>query len=113
MTDLEERSIIERLARHLATAGPSDWAAHVEDAASIVALLKEPDAAMRQAGDASTWRAMIDAALTERWTLPQTVGAVGDHQPGADEEGEIALHPGDANMQGRAAWVHIDKEKRI
>ncbi len=111
MNDLQERTIIERLARHLATRDPADWPAHVEDAASILALLKQPDVAMREVGDERAWRAMIDAALTERWTLPQALTSAGHPAAGADEEGEIALHQDDADAQGRAGWVHIDKEQ--
>ena len=46
---MEHRPLIERLARHLA-ATPDDWPAHVEDAASILAIVKQPDDAMRAAG---------------------------------------------------------------
>ena len=59
---MENRPLIERLARHLAADEPDAWPARVEDAASILAILKEPDAAMREAGDMAAWGAMIDAA---------------------------------------------------
>ena len=50
---MEERSLIERLARHLAADRPDQWAARADDAATILAILKDPDPAMREAGDAS------------------------------------------------------------
>lgn len=101
---MEHRPLIERLARHLA-ATPDDWPAHVEDAASILAILKEPDSAMLAAGDASAWEAMIDAALRERWTVTPPAA---DDQPsaGSDEEGEIRLSR-DAVGNNRADWVHL------
>ena len=102
---MEDRALIERLARHLAAAQPDDWPARVEDAASILALIKEPDAAMRAVGDAGTWAAMIDAALRERWSLPQP-DAQPDEAGGADEEGEIRL-TADAVRHDRADWVHL------
>lgn len=106
---MEQRSLIERLARHLAAARPDDWPARVEDAASILALIKEPDAAMRAAGDGAAWTAMIDAALRERWSLARPAPDDGsdDHpQQGADEEGEYGLSA-DAVGRDRADWVHI------
>lgn len=104
------RSLIERLARHLATRPDADWPACVEDAASILAILKDPDAAMSEAGNAATWRAMIDAALTERWTIGAPLAPASPPLPaGSDEEGEIALPPDQINQSARdrAAWVHV------
>lgn len=102
---MEDRSLIERLARHLAAAQPDDWPARVEDAASILALIKEPDEAMRAAGDAGAWGLMIDAALRERWSLPHA-GAQEQESGGSDEEGEIRL-TADAVSHDRADWVHL------
>lgn len=102
---MEDRSLIERLARHLAAAEPDDWPARVEDAASILALLKEPDAAMRASGDAAVWHAMIDAALRERWSVGR-LAADEDAPPGSDEEGEIRLTR-DAVRNDQADWVHL------
>lgn len=104
---MEQRSLIERLARHLAAAQPDEWAARIEDAASILAIIKEPDAAMRDAGDGPTWAAMIDAALRDRWSVAQCGPnvAANPHQ-GADEEGEFGL-TADAVGGNRADWVHI------
>ncbi|MEC3910756.1 hypothetical protein U5A82_09790 [Sphingobium sp. CR2-8] len=102
---MENRSLIERLARHLAAADPDAWPTRVEDAASILAILKEPDAAMRDAGDANAWSAMIDAALRERWSLPQSSTQDQDMR-GSDEEGEISL-ASHAVGHDRADWVHL------
>jgi hypothetical protein len=103
---MEHRPLIERLARHLA-ATPDDWPARVEDAASILAILKQPDSAMITAGDAATWEKMIDAALRERWTVTPPA-ADADPPAGADEEGEIRLSA-DAVGDNRADWVHLQK----
>lgn len=105
-----DTSVIERLARHLAAGDPAGWPAFIEDAASIVALLKEPDAAMRNAGDDAMWRRMIDAALTERWSLDEAIGraAMSPAPAGTDEEGDIALHADDSGTRDRAGWVHIN-----
>ena len=102
---MEQRSLIERLARHLAAGKPDQWQERVADAASILAIMKDPDPAMREAGDESQWRAMINAALRERWIVSTASG--GDEaQPGTDEEGEFSLHP-DGVTGNRADWVHV------
>lgn len=105
---MEDRSLLERLARHLAASTPDQWPDHVEDAASILALIKEPDSAMRTAGDAAQWSLMIDAALRDRWSLPHPSSRPsGDGlSDGADEEGEIRLSP-HAVGHDRADWVHL------
>ena len=108
---MEQHTLIERLARHLAAGEPERWEERVADAASILAILKDPDAAMREVGDESQWRAMIDAALRERWVA--TTHSGGDEaEPGTDEEGEFSLHPHD--VTGKSAdWVHIhDKREK-
>jgi hypothetical protein len=102
---MEDRTLIERLARHLAAGAPDQWPARVEDAASILAILKEPDAAMREAGDAAAWGAMVDAALRARWSVPQAPAGT-DTPGGADEEGDMRLTP-DAIGHDRADWVHL------
>lgn len=108
---MEHRTLIERLARHLAAGEPDDWKARLEDAASILAVIKEPDAAMREAGDESGWCAMIDAALRERWDVAPPASGCAHPPAGADEEGEISL-PADTADQGRASWVHLpDKQE--
>lgn len=108
------RSLIERLARHLATRQDVDWPVCMEDAASILAILKDPDAAMSRAGDATAWRVMIDVALTERWTIGAPLFATSTPLPaGSDEEGEIALPPEQVNRSARQreAWVHFKNSK--
>lgn len=106
---MQDRSLLERIARHLARHEADKWPDHVADAASILALMKEPDDAMRDVGDSFTWSAMIDAALSRRWTVaPGSSGQ--DGADGADEEGEISL-PREAVGHDRADWVHLhDKE---
>lgn len=41
------------------------WRDYREDAVSILKTLREPDAAMAQAGDALVWERMIEAALAQ------------------------------------------------
>ncbi len=107
--NMEDRALIERIARHLARHDSEDWQSHVPDAASILALMKEPDVHMREEGDGEIWRSMIDAALRQRWTVaPGTDGD--DSHGGADEEGEIRLGR-DAVSHDRADWVHVHGKK--
>lgn len=108
---MEQRTLIERLARHLAVNDPDKWQERVADAASILAIMKDPDPAMREAGDEAQWRAMINAALRERWAVSTHPG--GDRaEPGTDEEGEIALHPHGVTGN-RADWVHVhDRQEK-
>jgi len=102
---MEERTLIERLARHLAADEPAQWQSRAADAASILAILKEPDAAMREAGDESVWRAMVNAALRQRWSAAP--GSNGDEpRPGTDEEGEFSLQPHGVTGN-HAEWVHV------
>ncbi|BBD96924.1 hypothetical protein SAMIE_1004250 [Sphingobium amiense] len=101
--------LIARLARHLAKDRPDDWPGHVEAAASILAILKDADEAMREEGDLAIWQRMIDAALRERWTMRQP-GADGTSPGGADEEGDMRLTP-DAIGHDRADWMHIRREQ--
>jgi uncharacterized protein YndB with AHSA1/START domain len=65
---------------------------------------------MRAVGDESVWRAMIDAALRERWAVAPTAAHGEAHEPGADEEGEIALSP-DAVGGDRADWTHVPVDR--
>lgn len=108
---MEERILIERLARHLAGDDPAQWQARAADAASILAIVKEPDAAMREAGDEGVWRAMVNAALRERWSVPP---AGGEDEPsaGTDEEGEFSLQPHGVTGN-HADWVHIHDTQEI
>jgi hypothetical protein len=80
-TDLAQTGAIERIARVLAgrqlsanadgadcsaaDAVDQGWRSFRDDAVSILKTLREPDAAMAQAGDADTWQRMIAAALGE------------------------------------------------
>lgn len=106
-----QSALIERLARHLAAGKPDDWPARVEDAASILAIVKEPDAAMVEAGDDSVWRAMVDAALRARWDVAPTGEQHAEQGvSGADEEGEIALTPA-AVSHDRADWTHVHQTR--
>lgn len=102
---MEQRTLIERLARHLAGNEPDRWQDRVEDAASLIAIMKNPDDTMREAGNESIWQSMIDAALRQRWAV---ASAGGSEEPpaGTDEEGEIALPP-DSVSSNRADWVHL------
>ncbi|WP_313809348.1 hypothetical protein [Sphingobium sp.] len=102
---MEQRSLLERLARHLAAGNPDRWQDQIEDAASLLAIIKDPDDAMREAGDGRIWQAMIDAALRERWAIAPTSTAT-EPPAGTDEEGEIPLPP-DSISGNHADWVHL------
>jgi hypothetical protein len=102
---MEERTLIERLARHLAAGDTGRWQERVADAANILAIMKDPDPAMREAGDESQWRAMINAALRERWVVA-TPPSGDNAEPGTDEEGEFSLHPHGVTGN-RADWIHV------
>jgi hypothetical protein len=41
------------------------WRDYRQDALSVIRTLREPDAAMAQAGDTAVWERMIEAALAE------------------------------------------------
>ncbi len=97
--------MIERLARHLAGDDPAQWQTRAADAASILAIVKVPDAAMREAGDEGVWRAMINAALRQRWSAAPASGG-GEARPGTDEEGEFSLPP-QGVTGNHAEWVHV------
>jgi hypothetical protein len=74
-------SLVERIARVIAgrmvsanadgghaSAGPlvdAVWRDYRADALSVIRTLREPDAAMAEAGDVDTWERMIEAALAE------------------------------------------------
>lgn len=106
---MENRTLIERLARHLAGDHPQNWPDRLEAAANILAMMKQPDSAMLQEGEAAVWERMMDAALRQRWSVALT--GADEHCPdGADEEGETSLTP-DAIGHDRAVWVHMHHEK--
>lgn len=101
--------LVERLARYLAhKAGSEDIVAFVDDAAGILALIKEADAAMIAAGDAAVWRRMIDAALIARQETGLGLGA--GHPPppaGTDEEGEVPFNPERGLVEDSRSWVQV------
>ncbi|EPR09056.1 hypothetical protein M527_08400 [Sphingobium indicum IP26] len=105
---MEQRTLLERLARHLASGHPDPhpdrWQEQVEAAAGLLAIIKDPDDVMRQAGDDRIWRAMIDAALRQRWSIASAPSV--EPPGGADEEGDIPLTP-DTVSGNRAEWVHL------
>lgn len=103
------QTIVERLAHYLANRSgqASDDAAVIDEAASILALLKDPDPQMEKVGDGDMWRRMVDAALVERWKVPGALApAHPAPEPGSDEEGDAPVHKAAAGDQDRAAWVH-------
>ena len=73
--------LIERIARVLAGAAHSSnaegsdpsagdkvdlvWREHVNQALAVLHTMREPDEAMAAAGNAGTWRAMVEAALAQ------------------------------------------------
>ena len=74
--------LIERIARVLAGAAHSSnaegsdpsasekvdlvWREHVNQALAVLHTMREPDEAMAAAGDAETWRNMVEAAIDQR-----------------------------------------------
>jgi hypothetical protein len=76
------RPLVERIARVLAGAALSSnadgsdpsagakvdlaWREHVNQALAVLHTAREPDEAMAAAGNAETWRTMIEAALAQR-----------------------------------------------
>ena len=76
------RPLVERIARVLAGAALSSnadgrdpsaggkvdkvWREHVNQALAVLHTAREPDEAMAAAGDAGTWRTMIEAALAQK-----------------------------------------------
>ncbi|HET9353313.1 MAG TPA: hypothetical protein VFO32_04905 [Sphingomicrobium sp.] len=74
--------LIERIARVLAGAAHSSnaegsdpsagekvdlvWPEHINQAMAVLHTMREPDEAMAAAGDADTWRTMVEAAIAQR-----------------------------------------------
>ena len=74
--------LVERVARVLAGAALSSnaegsdpsasekvdlaWREHVNQALAVLHTMREPDEAMAAAGNADTWRKMVEAAIGER-----------------------------------------------
>ena len=110
----QDYPLIQHVARYLAgrPGASGDWPMHLDDAASLLALIQQPDPAMVEAGDARVWIAMIDAALRERWTLAEALEAPAAPPPpsGHDEEGEVQVAP-EHMRRDDAAWVGITEKK--
>jgi len=115
-----QKTLIERIARHFATKAfdkappqPDDWASHIEAAASLLAIMKDPDDAMAAAGDVMVWRQMIDAALVDRWNIEHAMGGDRTDPPGsADEEGDMLLDDGAGGVEKTPSWVQLsDRQK--
>jgi hypothetical protein len=79
---VSEKPLVERIARVLAGAELSanaegdeshaghdvdrTWRDHVNEAQAVLHTMREPDEAMAAAGDASTWRNMVEAAIAQK-----------------------------------------------
>ena len=79
---VSEKPLVERVARVLAGAAHSSnaegsdpsagekvdqvWREHVNQALAVLHTLREPDERMAAAGNAETWRKMVEAALETR-----------------------------------------------
>jgi hypothetical protein len=75
-------TLLERIARVMAGeeisvnanggdahAGPEvdlRWRDHLDEAYAVLHTMREPDEAMAAAGDVSTWRNMVEAAIAQR-----------------------------------------------
>lgn len=113
MAPLETRTLVERLARYLATRAlapmPSQadaWPNHIEAAASLLAIIKDPDHHMLEVGDLKVWERMIDAALVERWTVDDALGeGRGEPPSGFDEEGEVPYTEHSPGVEKTPSWV--------
>lgn len=76
------RPLVERIARVLAGAAHSSnaegsdpsagekvdqvWREHMNQALAVLHTMREPDEAQAAAGDAATWRNMVEAAMAQR-----------------------------------------------
>jgi len=76
-----KRPLVERIARVLAGAALSAnaegsdpsaaekvdqaWPQHLNQAQAVLHTMREPDETMAAAGDAETWRAMVEAAIAQ------------------------------------------------
>src|SRR3546814_4247237 len=109
-------TVNERLARHLALACPDEaddgaegltaWHGQVEHAATILALMKEPDEAMARDGDGAIWSRMVDADLRPRWYLDAALHGPAEAPPGGtDEEGDMPINAGDMQKKDPASWL--------
>jgi hypothetical protein len=78
---VSEQPLAERIARVLAAAAHSSnaegsdpsaaekvdmvWRKHLNQAVAVLHTMREPDAHMATAGDADTWRRMVEVAIEE------------------------------------------------
>ncbi len=78
---VSEQPLVERIARVLAGAALSSnaegsdpsaadkvdlvWREHLNQAEAVLHTMREPDEAMAAAGDAETWRNMVEAAIAQ------------------------------------------------
>ena len=78
---VSEQPLAERIARVLAAAAHSSnaegsdpsagekvdmvWREHLNQAVAVLHTMREPDAQMVAAGDADTWRRMVEVAIEE------------------------------------------------
>jgi hypothetical protein len=78
---VSEQPLAERIARVLAGAAHSSnaegsdpsagekvdmvWREHLNQAVAVLHTMREPDAQMAAAGDADTWRRMVEVAIEE------------------------------------------------
>ena len=85
---VSEQPLVERIARVLAGAAHSSnaegsdpsagdkidlvWREHVNQALAVLHTMREPDERMAAAGDAQTWRRMVEAALNAERTAGTT-----------------------------------------
>ena len=51
---------------HAAAEVDRSWRDHLNQAQAVLHTMREPDDAMAAAGDASTWRAMVEAAIGQK-----------------------------------------------
>ena len=78
---VSEKPLVERIARVLAGAAHSSnaegsdpsaaetvdlaWKEHVNQALAVLHTMREPDETMASAGDAETWKRMVERAIEE------------------------------------------------
>jgi hypothetical protein len=100
----DDPSAISRLAAFIG-GGVID-ARSIERAADIFARIQHPDPGMVAAGDGDVWRRMVDAALAQRWDVPEALAlGVDRHLSGSDEEGDMTL-AAPSNLS-TGSWVQL------
>ncbi|HTH27122.1 MAG TPA: hypothetical protein VL918_01475 [Sphingobium sp.] len=108
--EVSKMSAVERIARVLAgqnlsanaagaepSAAPDvddAWPDYEPDAIAVLKTLREPDAAMAQAGDPAIWERMIAAALSHHASWDPAVTRSKDAGYEAPEPGTDPLHEG-------------------